>query len=95
MSRRHQRKQEIARMLGKVGRQRSELAADVRQWQECTAPLDRGWNTLIGLRKYAVAGAAILVVCNIRQPGRLIHWARCAYVAWNSWKLFRRILPSR
>ena len=41
MSRRHQRKQEIARMLGKVGRQRSELAADVRQWQECTAPLDR------------------------------------------------------
>lgn len=93
MSRDHERKQEIAHILSEIGRQRSEFASGVRQWQDYTTPLDRGWNTLIGLRKYAVAGLAVLVVCNIRRPGRLVQWSRCAYVAWNSWKLFRRMLP--
>lgn len=84
-----------AQLLRKIHQQRLDLVAQKREWFTATAGYDRGWNTLLGLRKYLIAGSSVLALYNIRHPSRLVRWTKRTLGLLGTIKLIRSTLRSR
>lgn len=82
-------------LLRKIHQQRLDLGAEKRAWYFATARYDRGWNTLLSLRKYLIAGSSILALYNIRHPSRLVRWTKRALGIAGTLRIIRSTLQSR
>ncbi|CNI75400.1 cell division protein FtsH [Yersinia mollaretii] len=89
MSRR-QLAEEKAALLREIQQQRLDLANSAAHWIEITAPYDRGWAQIVGMRKYLMVGSSLLALYGVRHPSKLIRWSRRAVSAWGTIQLFRR-----
>ena len=76
MSREQQeRERQKALLLRLIQQQRLDLSASHRHWLEATAPIDRGWNTLLNLRSWAMVGSGLVAIWSVRHPRFLMRWA--------------------
>ncbi|WP_410013388.1 YqjK-like family protein [Sodalis sp. C49] len=91
----HQPKMTKTQLLRTIHQQRLDLGAEKRAWYFATARYDRGWNTVLSLRKYLIAGSSILALYNIRHPSRFIRWTKRALGIVGTLKLIRTTLQSR
>lgn len=82
-------------LLRKIHQQRLDLGAEKRAWYFATARYDRGWNTLLSMRKYLIAGASIMAIYNVRHPNRMVRWVKRAIGLMGTLKLIRSTLQSR
>ncbi|HEY0208778.1 YqjK-like family protein [Acerihabitans sp.] len=82
-------------LLRRIHQQRLDLGAEKRAWYFATDRYDRGWNTLLSLRKYLIAGSSVLALYNIRHPSRFIRWTKRALGIMGTLKLIRSTLQSR
>ncbi|VEB02647.1 inner membrane protein YqjK [Klebsiella pneumoniae] len=57
MNGRQERERQKTQLLRQIQQQRLELSACRRHWHEATAPLDRGWHTLLSLRSWLMVGS--------------------------------------
>lgn len=93
MSRKQQeRERQKARLLRHIQQQRLDLSASHRQWLTATAPIDRGWNTLLNLRSWAMVGSGIVAVWSVRHPRFLFRWAKRSLGIWSTWRMARNLL---
>jgi len=81
-----------AQLLRKIQQQRLDLSAEKRQWSIATARYDRGWNTLLSLRKYLITGSSLLALYNIRHPSRMVRWTKRALGLLGTFRLIRSTL---
>ncbi|WP_145507518.1 YqjK-like family protein [Yersinia alsatica] len=88
MSRR-QLVQEKAALLQEIQQQRLDLANSAAHWLEVTAPYDRGWAKIVGMRKYLMVGSGIVALYGIRHPSKLVRWSRRVVSVWGTIRLFR------
>ncbi len=86
---RSERQREKAFLLSQIQQQRLDLSASSRDWLAVTHAYDRGWNTFLSLRAWALVGSSILAVRAVRHPNRLIRWARRGFGIWSAWKLVK------
>ncbi len=89
---RAEREKRKAILLGQIQQQRLDLSACRKEWQYATAPWDRGWNTLLSLRSWALVGSGVMAVWSVRHPNFLLRWARRGFGAWSTWRLARNAL---
>ena len=68
MNGRQERERHKAQLLRQIQQQRLELSACRRHWHEATAPLDRGWHTLLSLRSWLMVGSGLMAVWSVRHP---------------------------
>ena len=80
------------RLHVKIQQQRLELSACRRHWHEATAPLDRGWHTLLSLRSWLMVGSGLMAVWSVRHPHFLMRWTKRGLGLWSTWRLVRGIL---
>ena len=83
---REQRKMEL---LNQIQLQRLSLSSAKRQWLETTAPYDKGWHTLVNLRRYFVVAGSVLAVWNIRRPGKMMRLVKRGFSVWSTWRVVR------
>ena len=76
----------LMRQQGREGR------AARRHWHEATAPLDRGWHTLLSLRSWLMVGSGLMAVWSVRHPHFLMRWTKRGLGLWSTWRLVRGIL---
>ncbi|HEY3984329.1 YqjK-like family protein [Cedecea sp.] len=81
-----------AYLLSQVQQQRLDLSAARRDWLQVTSPYDRGWNTLLSLRTYAMIASSVLAIWTVKHPGRFMRWAKRGFGAWSTWRLIRNTL---
>lgn len=62
MNGRQERERQKTQLLRQIQQQRLELSACRRHWHEATAPLDRGWHTLLSLRSWLMVGSGLMAV---------------------------------
>ncbi len=53
-----------------------DLAEHKSLWLEKTERIDRGWQTVFGLRRYLVLGSSVMALYGIRHPSKMIRWSR-------------------
>ena len=109
MSGKGERAQRKARLLREIQQQRLDLSASRRDWldkrrlinpparghgQKATGAYDRGWNTLLSLRSWALVGSSVMAVWTIRHPNLLVRWARRGVGLWSAWRLVKKTLRS-
>ncbi|WP_210081738.1 YqjK-like family protein [Pantoea endophytica] len=94
MSRR-EREARIHELLNQVQQQRLDLSADSRDWLSSTAQYDRGWLTIIGMRRYLAIGSSALAIWSIRSPNRLLRWAKRGFGVWSTWRMIKSTLNTR
>lgn len=58
--------------------------ASRRRWLEATAPIDRGWNTLLNLRSWAMVGSGLVAVWSVRHPRFLLRWTKRSLGIWST-----------
>ncbi len=68
MNGRQERERQKTQLLRQIQQQRLELSACRRHWHEATAPLDRGWHTLLSLRSWLMVGSGLMAVWSVRHP---------------------------
>lgn len=68
MNGRQERERQKAQLLRQIQQQRLELSACRRHWLDATAPLDRGWHTLLSLRSWLMVGSGLMAVWSVRHP---------------------------
>ena len=86
MSREQQeRERQKALLLRLIQQQRLDLSASHRHWLEATAPIDRGWNTLLNLRSWAMVGSGLVAIWSVRHPRFLMRWAKRSLGIWSTW----------
>jgi hypothetical protein len=84
------------KLVRKIQQQRLDLAENKTLWLEKTERIDRGWQTLFGLRKYLVVGSSVMALYGIRHPSKLIRWSRRAFATWSAIRLIRKTVnPSQ
>jgi len=83
-----------ARLLSEIQQQRLDLTAGRRDWLEATSPYDRGWNTLLSLRSWALIGSSALAVWSVRHPNMLVRWGKRGLGIWSLWRLVKTTLNS-
>lgn len=76
MNGRQERERQKAQLLRQIQQQRLELSACRRHWLEATAPLDRGWHTLLSLRSWLMVGSGLMAVWSVRHPHFLMRWTK-------------------
>lgn len=81
-----------ALLLSQVQQQRLDLAACSRNWLRTTDRYDRGWNTLLSLRSWAVVGSSVMAIWSVRHPRFLVRWAKRGFGAWSAWRLVKKTL---
>jgi hypothetical protein len=86
---RSERQRDKAFLLSQIQQQRLDLAASSREWLEVTHAYDRGWNTFLNLRAWALVGSSIMAVRAVRHPNMLIRWARRGLGVWSAWRLVK------
>jgi hypothetical protein len=89
---RQERERHKAQLLRQIQQQRLELSACRRHWHEATAPLDRGWHTLLSLRSWLMVGSGLMAVWSVRHPHFLMRWTKRGLGLWSTWRLVRGIL---
>jgi hypothetical protein len=82
-------------LLSQIQQQRLDLSAGKRDWLEATVAYDRGWNTLLSLRSYALIASSVMAVWTVRHPSFLMRWARRGFGAWSAWRLIRNTLQQQ
>lgn len=88
----HERDRRKLALLIQVHQQRINLTLAKRDWLEVTEPYDRGWNKLIGLRRYIAMAAGILTIWNVRRPGKIVRLAKRGLSFWSTWRVVRTSL---
>lgn len=78
-----------AYLLSKIQQQRLDLSASRRDWVEATDVYDRGWNTLLSLRAWALVGSSVMAIWSVRNPRFLVRWGRRSFGAWSAWRLVK------
>jgi len=89
-----ERAQRKAQLLREIQQQRLDLSASRRDWLDATGPYDRGWNTLLSLRSWALVGSSVMAIWTIRHPNLLVRWARRGFGVWSAWRLVKKTLRS-
>lgn len=84
-----------ALLLSQIQQQRLDLSAGRRNWLEATDAYDRGWNTLLSLRSYALIASSVMAVWTVRHPRFLMRWARRGFGAWSAWRLIRNTIQQQ
>lgn len=92
MNGRQERERQKTQLLRQIQQQRLELSACRRHWHEATAPLDRGWHTLLSLRSWLMVGSGLMAVWSVRHPHFLMRWTKRGLGLWSTWRLVRGIL---
>ena len=92
MNGRQERERQKAQLLRQIQQQRLELSACRRHWHEATAPLDRGWHTLLSLRSWLMVGSGLMAVWSVRHPHFLMRWTKRGLGLWSTWRLVRGTL---
>ncbi|WP_437888976.1 YqjK-like family protein [Phytobacter sp. V91] len=95
MSSKAEREKRKARLLSEIQQQRLDLTACRRDWIETTDVYDRGWNTFLSLRSWALVGSSALAVWGVRHPSRLIRIARRGLGVWSLWRLVKSTLDQQ
>ncbi|HDS9358148.1 TPA: YqjK-like family protein [Enterobacter cancerogenus] len=81
-----------AYLLSQIQQQRLDLSASRRDWLELTERYDRGWNTFLSLRSWALVGSSVMAIWTIRHPNMLVRWARRGFGVWSAWRLVKTTL---
>jgi len=84
-----ERQKRKAMLLSQIQQQRLDLTASRRDWLEVTGAYDRGWNTLLSLRSWALVGSSVLAIRTVRHPNFLLRWAKRGFGAWSAWRLLQ------
>ena len=92
MNGRQERERQKTQLLRQIQQQRLELSACRRHWHEATAPLDRGWHTLLSLRSWLMVGSGLMAVWSVRHPHFLMRRNKRGLGLWSTWRLVRGIL---
>ncbi|HEY4434751.1 MAG TPA: YqjK-like family protein [Lelliottia sp.] len=93
MSREQQeRERQKAHLLRQIQQQRLDLNASRHRWLEATAPIDRGWHTLLRLRSWAMVGSGLVAVWSVRHPRFLLRWTKRGLGIWSTWRIARNLL---
>ncbi|MDY0971345.1 YqjK-like family protein [Siccibacter turicensis] len=92
MSDKHERERRKAWLLSQIQQQRLDLSASRRDWLSATGAYDRGWNTLLSLRSWAVVGSSVMALWSVRHPNMLLRWAKRGFGAWSAWRLVQTTL---
>jgi len=87
-----ERQKRKAYLLSQIQQQRLDLSASRRDWIEATRPLDRGWNTFLNVRAWAMVGTSIMAIWGVRHPSKLIRWTRRSFGVWSAWRLMKATL---
>lgn len=87
-----ERERQKALLLRQIQQQRLDLNASRRRWLKATAPIDRGWHTLLNLRSWAMVGSGILAVWSVRHPRFLLRWTKRGFGIWSTWRMARGLL---
>lgn len=86
------REQRKAALLSQIQQQRTTLSMASRDWLQVTAPYDRGWHTLVSLRRYIVVASSVLALWNVRRPGKIMRLAKRGFGLWSTWRVIRSSL---
>lgn len=89
MSSKAERLKRKAQLLSMIQQQRLDLTAGRRDWLEATGAYDRGWNTLLSLRSWALVGSSAMAIWSVRHPNMLVRWARRGFGAWSLWRMVK------
>ncbi|CAM6852882.1 Cell division protein FtsH [Enterobacter asburiae] len=89
MSDKAERQKRKAYLLSQIQQQRLDLSASRRDWIDATRRFDRGWNTVLSLRSWALVGSSVMAIWSVRHPNMLIRWARRGFGAWSAWRLVK------
>ncbi|WP_313627715.1 YqjK-like family protein [Kosakonia sp.] len=92
MSGKAERLKRKARLLSEIQQQRLDLTTSRREWLEATGAYDRGWNTLLSLRSWALVGSSAMAIWSVRHPNMLVRWAKRGLGAWSLWRLVKSTL---
>lgn len=95
MNRRQYREWRKAKLLRQIQQQRLDLADNKEQWLDKTEHIDRGYQTVFGMRKYLLIGSSVVALYGLRHPTKLIRWSRRAFGAWGTLKLVRKTLSPK
>jgi len=87
-----ERRKRKAYLLSQIQQQRLDLTASRRDWLEVTRSYDRGWNTFLSLRSWALVGSSVMAIWSVRHPSMLVRWARRGFGAWSAWRLVKSTL---
>lgn len=90
-----EREKRKALLLSRIQQQRLDLSAGTRDWLEATSVYDRGWNTLVSLRSYALVASSVMAIWTVRHPSFLMRWARRGFGAWSAWRLIRNTVQQQ
>lgn len=85
MSSKGEREKRKALLLSQIQQQRLDLSASRRDWLETTGAYDRGWNTVLSLRSWALVGSSVIAIWTILicwYAGRNAAWVSGAPGAW-------------
>ena len=89
MSDKAERQKRKAYLLSQIQQQRLDLSASRRDWVEATHRFDRGWNTVLSLRSWALVGSSVMAIWSVRHPNMLIRWARRGFGARSARRLVK------
>lgn len=87
-----ERQQQKAALLRKIQQQRIDLSRASRDWQQVTAPYDRGWQVVMQFRRYLLVAGGALAIWNIRRPSKLMTLTRRGLNIWSSFRMVRSTL---
>lgn len=82
-------------LLNQVQQQRLDMSAAKRDWLLGTAQYDRGWLTLVSMRRYFAIGSSALAIWSVRNPNFLLRWAKRGLGLWSTWRLVKASLPPK
>ncbi|MCL5501036.1 YqjK-like protein [Phytobacter palmae] len=95
MSHKAERLKRKALLLSQIQQQRLDLTAARRDWLEATGAYDRGWNTFLSLRSWALVGSSFMAVWSVRHPNILMRWAKRGLGLWSVWRLVKSTLDQQ
>lgn len=95
MSHKAERLKRKALLLSQIQQQRLDLTAARRDWVDATDVYDRGWNTFLSLRSWALVGSSFMAVWSVRHPSMLMRWAKRGLGLWSVWRLVKSTLEQQ
>lgn len=95
MSHKVERLKRKALLLSQIQQQRLDLTAARRDWVDATGVYDRGWNTFLSLRSWALVGSSFMAVWSVRHPSMLMRWAKRGLGLWSVWRLVKSTLDQQ
>ena len=90
-----EREKRKAYLLSQIQQQRLDLAASSKGWLTATSSYDRGWNTLLSLRSWALVGSSVMAIWSVRHPRFVVRWAKRSFGLWSAWRLAKKTLQKQ